>query len=89
MYASERQYDRERGSAASRGYGRRWKIVRDCYLAQHPFCADPYREHQQPTMATEVDHIEPHRGNTAKFWDFRNLQSLCKSCHSRKTASGG
>jgi 5-methylcytosine-specific restriction protein A len=33
-----------------------------------------------------VDHIQPHRGNWARFIDRDNLQSLCKSCHDRKTA---
>lgn len=35
--------------------------------------------------ATEVDHIQPHRGDWAVFTDRSNLQSLCHSCHSRKT----
>lgn len=30
--------ERERGSAASRGYGARWRIARAAYLAQHPYC---------------------------------------------------
>lgn len=36
-------------------------------------------------MATDVDHIEPHRGDRLKFWH-GDLQSLCKACHGRKTA---
>ncbi len=34
------------------------------------------------TLATVADHIEPHRGDGIKFWNFRNLQSLCATCHS-------
>lgn len=37
------------------------------------------------TEATEVDHIEAHKGDTRKFFDRRNLQSLCKPDHSAKT----
>lgn len=37
------------------------------------------------TPATDVDHIEPHRGDRVKFWT-GELQSLCKECHSIKTA---
>jgi len=29
----------------------------------------------------DVDHIKPHKGNLALFWDEANLQSLCKKCH--------
>ncbi|WP_291732317.1 HNH endonuclease signature motif containing protein [Leisingera sp. F5] len=28
-----------------------------------------------------VDHIEPHRGNLALFWDESNLQAVCKAWH--------
>lgn len=79
----ERQVDRQRGSAASRGYDRRWRRLREAYLAQNPVCA--ICEH---APAIEVDHIEPHRGDIVKFWNFSNLQGLCKSCHSAKTAKG-
>lgn len=33
-----------------------------------------------------VDHIRDHKGNWTVFTDEGNLQSLCHSCHSRKTA---
>nr|WP_274517359.1 HNH endonuclease signature motif containing protein [Chromobacterium haemolyticum] len=32
--------------------------------------------------ATVVDHIEPHQGDQAKFWDKTNWQALCTPCHS-------
>ena len=37
--------------------------------------------------ATVVDHIVPHKGNEAFMWDESNYQSLCKTCHDRKTAT--
>jgi len=41
------------------------------------------------TPAALVDHVVPHQGNPVLFWDeINNWQSLCPSCHSRKTASG-
>ena len=79
-----KEYDDRRGSAASRGYGPQWRGVRLAFLAAHPICAIC-----QHCVAVEVYHIEPHRGDVQKFWDFSNLQGLCKSCHSRKTARGG
>jgi 5-methylcytosine-specific restriction protein A len=36
--------------------------------------------------ATDVDHITPHKGNKELFYDVSNLQSLCHSHHSQKTA---
>jgi 5-methylcytosine-specific restriction endonuclease McrA len=36
-------------------------------------------------LAQVVDHITPHRGDPAKFWDAANWQALCKRCHDRKT----
>ena len=40
------------------------------------------------TPATVVDHIVPHRGDHALFWDEQNWQPLCKSCHDKKTGGG-
>ena len=40
------------------------------------------------TPATVVDHIVPHRGDHALFWDKQNWQPLCKDCHDRKTGQG-
>ncbi|WP_423837057.1 HNH endonuclease [Sutterella wadsworthensis] len=39
------------------------------------------------TLATDVDHIKPHRGDPILLFDEKNLQALCHACHSRKTAS--
>jgi 5-methylcytosine-specific restriction protein A len=33
-----------------------------------------------------VDHIIPHRGDQALFWDEENWQPLCLVCHNAKTA---
>jgi 5-methylcytosine-specific restriction protein A len=35
-------------------------------------------------QATDVDHVVPHRGDIKLFMT-GELQSLCHSCHSRKT----
>lgn len=61
-------------------YGRRWRKARAAFLAEHPFCVDCGR------LADEVDHVTPHRGDRALFWSSDNWQSLCETCHGRKTA---
>jgi len=82
---AQRQQDKERGSANSRGYDRRWGKARKRFLAEHPLCVECYRE-GKVVAATVVDHITPHKGNQDLFWDESNWQPLCKSCHDRKTA---
>ena len=62
----------------------RWRRYRKAFLAKHPWCAACERE-ARTAFATEVDHIKPHRGNYALFWDEKNHQGLCASCHSKKT----
>ncbi|WP_330547708.1 HNH endonuclease [Caminicella sporogenes] len=62
-----------------------WQRLRKKVLTKHPLCVE-CEEKGRLTPATVVDHIVPHHGNEALFWDEDNLQSLCKSCHDRKTA---
>jgi 5-methylcytosine-specific restriction protein A len=70
---------------AERGYNNRWKRARLGYLAKHPLCVH-CKEHGLVTLATDLDHIVPHKGDMIKFWDFaNNIQPLCHSCHSKKT----
>ncbi len=70
---------------AGRLYGRRWQRARRAYLARFPLCKD-CEKHGGIVGADVVDHVEPHRGDAGLFWDQKNWQPLCASCHSRKTA---
>ncbi|WP_298491560.1 HNH endonuclease signature motif containing protein [uncultured Maritimibacter sp.] len=63
----------------------RWKRAAAAFLREHPLCAD-CAGLGLVVGAREVDHVKPHRGDRALFWDRSNWQALCKSCHSRKTA---
>jgi len=78
--------DKARGSAASRGYGHKWRTYRQSYLSAHPLCVTCSAE-GIVTPATVVDHIQPHRGDHLLFWGPDNHQPLCQPCHRRKTAS--
>ena len=82
-----RQREQYRGNASERGYTWRWRQYAIRFLSAHPLCANPYRAHGDE-LATDVDHIEPHRGDPEKFWNRANHQPLCKACHTRKTKAG-
>ena len=80
--------DEERGTAAFRGYGRKWQRARKYYLARHPLCVECTKE-DRVRAATVVDHIIPHRGDRKLFWDVSNWQPLCKRHHDIKTGREG
>lgn len=57
-----------------------WRQLRKAQLQRNPFCRYCAQVGNR-TPATVADHIKPHRGNPALFFDAANLQSLCKTCH--------
>ena len=78
----QKQYDERRPKTAARGYdSKRWRKLRQMVLNNEPLCRT-CQEQGLLVPATEVDHIDGDVRNMS--WD--NLQPLCKSCHSRKTA---
>jgi 5-methylcytosine-specific restriction protein A len=83
---AQKKIDEQRGSSAKRGYGGRWQRLRKMYLNSNPVCVDPDRRHPNRVIeATEVDHIIAKSSGGSDEWS--NLQALCKSCHSYKTAT--
>lgn len=60
-----------------------YKRLRDAFIRGNPKCVICEAEGRF-TIATVVDHIEPvSEGGNA--FDWGNLQSLCETCHNRKT----
>lgn len=78
-----RAADHERPNATDRGYDSRWRKLRARFLQAHPWCRECLREGRK-TRAQVVDHVIPKRSGGTDKWE--NLQALCASCHSRKTA---
>jgi len=86
-------------SAYARGYTKRWDRAAKAFRVRYPLCG-MRPGHQVPVMsqcflegrttpATQTDHVVPQRGDDARFWDQHgNWQSLCTTCHGRKTKAG-
>jgi 5-methylcytosine-specific restriction protein A len=74
-------YEANRAPSHKRGYDARWRKLSKWFRMVNPLCA------LCGAPAEHVDHIEAVSGPAdEKFYDSDNLRSLCRSCHSRKTA---
>lgn len=81
----------DKRTSHQRGYTYRWQQYREVWLRKHPLCGDRIHgscpTHSRcvqaglATPGTDVDHITPHRGDEALFWDENNHQTLCGTCH--------
>lgn len=76
--------DKARGTSTQRGYGHKYRIKRDAFLAKNPWCSDPFGDHPgQLVRATHCDHNIPLRDGGAD--DESNYNALCAHCHNKKT----
>lgn len=73
----KRDQDRRRPKAIQAMYGADWRVARAIYLASHPLCIECQTEGRM-TPSTVVDHIQPHKGDYALFWDQGNWRAVCK-----------
>lgn len=83
--AARREVDAARGSAAARGYDRKWRRNSARFLAAHPVCrdcggrseqADHWPLSRRQLVAAGVEHPDA--------WE--RLVPRCTSCHSSRTA---
>ena len=81
--AKAQAVDRERGTAAQRGYGAAWQKARAGFLRSHPLCVH-CKTRGLVTAATDVDHI-----NGADDHSMENLRSLCSPHHDHRSAQQG
>ena len=61
-----------------------WKKVRKLYAASQPLCEHCLRFDIVTPLAV-VDHIKE-ISDGGELYDFKNLMSLCHTCHNQKTA---
>ena len=80
------QYRRIRRDSDEWYKTKRWGAMRADQLRREPLCRECLA-HGKVEAATECDHIVPHKGDRNLFFDPKNLQSLCKKCHSAKTVT--
>lgn len=66
---------------------KKWRIIRKRQLEAHPFCEECLKNGKR-TKAIVVDHIIPIKKG-GDMYDYTNLQSLCASCHSKKSVLEG
>lgn len=78
-----RAWDNE--GKANRLYGRKWRKLRAAFLRGRPFCVMCEQAGMQK-LAGVVNHIVPHKGDEALFWDDANWQPLCAWHHNSEKA---
>lgn len=59
----------------------RWRRLRWSVLVRDLFACRRCGRPEADTSQLVADHVVPHRGDGALFWDETNLQCLCKRCH--------
>jgi 5-methylcytosine-specific restriction enzyme A len=80
--ARAREFDKARAQTVARSLYKtaQWSKLRRYALSLNPLCVYCAKTHRV-ALATVVDHIIPHKGDIALFYDPHNLQCLCKKCH--------
>lgn len=79
--------EQARGSAAERGYDRRWQIYRLNFLRSTPLCVLCLTI-GVVTPATVVDHVQAHKGDERLFWEPSNHRAVCKPHHDARVDEG-
>ena len=58
-----------------------WRRLRSLVLERDLFTCRMCGRIEADTSQLVADHVLPHRGDDALFWDAGNVQTLCKGCH--------
>lgn len=84
--ARKAEADARRGSARARGYTLKWDKASAGHLKANPLCVycemGAWGEPPRVEAAVLTDHLIPHRGDQAVFWNRRDWVACCAACHS-------
>ena len=75
-----RDQHRSKEAVEYRKLYKEWTLARRIFRDANPFCRFCLEEGRH-SEGEVVDHIIPHRGDRALFFDQANWQVLCKVCH--------
>ena len=87
-YDPKPKYERGKSAEYQKLYNYRWDKYSKYRLTKYPLCANCL-DNGITKAATCTDHIRAHKGNVKLFRDKSNHQSLCDTCHNKKTATEG
>ena len=82
---NQREYDKLRGNRHERGYTNKW-VKASANFRRGKVCVNCEKKGISK-MSECTDHIIPHKGDMALFWDIANWQPLCIACNSEKAAT--
>ncbi|NDI33612.1 HNH endonuclease [Chengkuizengella sediminis] len=85
---SNQYYDKYIREKKSKAFyqSKEWKIVRQQALTRNHHLCQYCLKQRQITPADMADHITPIKDDWSLRLVLSNLQSLCNSCHNKKTA---
>ncbi len=73
-------HEQNRGSARRRGYDTRWDRAAATFKQRNPHCLGCLAIGRKVAVDV-VDHVEPHKGDQAKFWNTKMWQPACRHHH--------
>jgi len=84
----DKHYDKYKRNQQARAFyhSKEWERIRLAVLSRDNFLCQECLKNKRITRAVIADHIVPLLVAWDKRLDMSNLQSLCQSCHNRKTA---
>jgi 5-methylcytosine-specific restriction protein A len=83
MSARERSnaaHDQHRGNSRDRGYDAQWDRASLLFKRSHPLCLG-CEALGRVTATAVTDHVVPHKGDAARFWDQSLWQPACRWHH--------